>query len=87
MKMPMIKKSITVTDQQDAWIQSQMETGNYGTDSELIREAIREKQMRMAEIEVIRAKLIEGEKSGFSDLTSQKILEKSKEQLRKNGKL
>ncbi len=85
--MPMIKKSITVTDQQDAWIQSQMETGNYGTDSELIREAIREKQMRMAEIEVIRAKLIEGEKSGFSDLTSQKILEKSKEQLRKNGKL
>lgn len=85
--MPMIKKSITVTDQQDAWIQSQMETGNYGTDSELIREAIREKQMRMAEIEVIRSKLIEGEKSGFSDLTSQKILEKSKEQLRKNGKL
>lgn len=85
--MPMIKKSITVTDQQDAWIQSQMETGNYGTDSELIREAIREKQMRMAEIEVIRAKLIEGEKSGFSDLTSQKILKKSKEQLRKNGKL
>lgn len=85
--MAMVKKSITVTDQQEAWIQSQMDTGNYGTDSELIREALREKQMRMAEIEIIRAKLIEGENSGFSDLTPEKILEKSKQQLRKNGKL
>jgi antitoxin ParD1/3/4 len=41
--MPMVKKSITATDQQDSWIQAQMETGNYGTDSELIREALREK--------------------------------------------
>ena len=85
--MTMVKKSITVTDQQEAWIQSQMEAGHYGTDSELIREALREKQMRMAEIEIIRAKLIAGEESGFSDLTSEEILEKSKKQLRKNGKL
>lgn len=85
--MAMVKKSITVTDQQEAWIQSQMDTGNYGTDSELIREALREKQMRMSEIEIIRAKLIEGENSGFSDLAPEKILEKSKQQLRKNGKL
>ena len=68
--MAMIKKSITVTDQQEAWIQSQMKAGNYGTDSELIREALREKQMRMAEIEVIRAKLIAGEQSSFSDFNS-----------------
>lgn len=87
MKMAMIKKSITVTDQQEAWIQSQMDTGNYGTDSELIREALREKQMRMAEIEIIRAKLIAGENSGFSDLAPENILKKSKQQLRKNGKL
>lgn len=72
--MAMIKKSITVTDQQEQWIQSQMATGNYGTDSELIREALREKQMRMAEIEAIRAKLIEGEKSGFSNKTQDEIL-------------
>jgi len=36
-----MKKSITVTDQQNNWIQEQMATGNYGTDSELIREALR----------------------------------------------
>lgn len=62
--MAMVKKSITVTEQQESWIQSQMATGNYGTDSELIREALREKQARTAEIEAIRAALIEGEESG-----------------------
>lgn len=85
--MAMVKKSITVTDQQEEWIQAQMATGNYGTDSELIREALREKQMRMTEIEAIRAKLIAGEKSGFSDLTPEQILAESKEKLRKNGEL
>jgi len=38
-----------------------MATVNYGTDSELIREALREKQNRTAEIESIRAALIESE--------------------------
>lgn len=85
--MAMIKKSITVTDQQEAWIQSQMASGNYGTDSELIREALREKQMRMAEIEAIRAKLIAAEQSGFSNKTPEEILATSKEQLRPNGEL
>lgn len=62
--MAMVKKSITVTEQQESWIQSQMATGNYGTDSELIREALREKQARSAEVEAIRAALIESEESG-----------------------
>lgn len=85
--MPMIKKSITVTDQQEEWIQSQMASGKYGTDSELIREALREKQMRMDEIDYIRAKLIEAEEGGFSKRTADEILAKSKEELRRNGDL
>jgi len=85
--MAMVKKSITVTDQQEQWIQAQMDTGNYGTDSELIREALREKQNRTAEIEYIRTKLIASEQSGFTGLTRDEILEKSKEILRENGEL
>ena len=65
--MAMVKKSITVTDEQAAWIQAQMASGHYGTDSELIREALREKQLRMDEVEAIRAALIAGEESGMSD--------------------
>ena len=85
--MTMVKKSITVTDRQEAWIQSQMGTGNYGTDSELIREALREKQLRMEEIELIRAKLIQAEQGGFSQNTAEEILASSKEGLRQDGVL
>ncbi len=85
--MPMVKKSVSITDQQEQWIQAQMQTGNYATDSELVREALREKQMRTDEIEAIRAKLIAAEKGGFTSLTAEQILEKSKKELRRNGEL
>lgn len=85
--MAMVKKSITVTAQQDQWIRAQMETGNYATDSEVIREALREKEQRAREIDYIRAKLMAAEQSGFSDLTPDEILQKSKKELRDNGEL
>ena len=64
--MVMVKKSITVTNQQAQWIQTQLATGNYASDSELLRELIRKEQMRNSEIDVIRQELIKAEKSGFS---------------------
>jgi antitoxin ParD1/3/4 len=64
----MIKKSITVTETQEAWIQAQLATGQYASDSEVVREALREKHSRMAEIERIRAALIAAEESGTSAL-------------------
>lgn len=85
--MAMIKKSITVTDHQDQWIKSQMATGNYGTDSEVIREALREKQNRTMELEAIRAALIEGEQSGISSRTPDDIVNAVLERKRKNGTL
>ncbi len=89
--MPMVKKSITVTDQQESWIQAQIATGNYGTDSELIREALREKQLRMDEIDYIRAKLIASEKSaeqnGFVDKDRDEILAGFKTRIRADGEL
>lgn len=72
--MSMVKKSITVTDQQEQWIKSQMAIGNYGTDSEVIREAIRDKQNRVAEIENIRTALIAGEQSGVNERSVDDIL-------------
>ena len=85
--MAMVKKSITITDQQDQWIKAQMATGNYATDSEVVREALRQKQERDAEIEAIRAALIEGEQSGISDRTPEEIFAAARERLRAGGKL
>jgi antitoxin ParD1/3/4 len=76
--MAMVKKSITVTDQQDSWIKAQIERGHYGNESEVVRELIRERQLReqetSREIEVIRAKLIQAEERGFANQSPQEIL-------------
>lgn len=58
------RKTITVTDQQDNWIKAQIAEGGFTNDSEHIRELIRRDQASKADIEEIRATLIEGEKSG-----------------------
>lgn len=62
--MATIRKTITLTDQQDNWIKAQVDAGRYTNDSEFIRDLIRREQERSAEIESIRAALIEGEESG-----------------------
>ena len=62
--MATVRKTITLTDQQDSWIKAQIEAGHYTNDSEYIRALIRREQERNAEVEAIRAALIEGEAGG-----------------------
>ena len=62
--MSTTRKTITVTDQQDAWIKAQIAAGKFTNDSEYIRDLIRRDQASNADIEAIRAALIEGEESG-----------------------
>ncbi|OYO25784.1 type II toxin-antitoxin system ParD family antitoxin [Janthinobacterium sp. PC23-8] len=62
--MSTVRKTITLTDKQDDWIKAQIEAGRYTNDSEYIRDLIRREQERSAELDVIRAALMEGEASG-----------------------
>ena len=62
--MATVRKTITLTDKQDSWIKAQIDAGHYTNDSEYIRDLIRREQERSAEVEAIRAALIEGEASG-----------------------
>lgn len=62
--MGTVRKTITLTDQQDVWIKAQIEAGHYTNDSEYIRDLIRREQERSTELEAIRAALVEGENSG-----------------------
>ncbi|OQW71031.1 MAG: addiction module antitoxin [Proteobacteria bacterium ST_bin13] len=62
--MATVRKTITVSVQQDAWIAAQIEAGRYTNDSEAIRDLIRREQERMFEADRIREALIEGEASG-----------------------
>jgi len=72
--MTMVKKSITVTDQQEKWMKAQLDSGNYASDSELLRDLIRKEQMRTSQVEVIRQELIKAEQSGFSSRSPEDIV-------------
>ena len=62
----MQRKTITVTEQQDSWIKDQVASGQYGNDSEYLRDLIRQDQAYKDKVEAIRTALIEGEESGVS---------------------
>ena len=62
--MAIVRKTITLTEQQGKWIKAQINAGHYTNDSEYIRDLIRREQERGAEIEAVRVALIEGEASG-----------------------
>lgn len=81
----MIRKTITVTEQQNDWIKAEMMQGSYGNESELIRDLIRERQSQQQEyVETaeetahIRARLEAAEKKGHSELGKEEMRQKFK---------
>lgn len=75
--MAMIKKSIAISAQQDDWLKSQLQSGNYGNESEIFRDLIRERQaqnkLSEKEIEFVRNALIEAEESDFEEISLKEI--------------
>lgn len=47
--MSMYRKAITLTKQQNDWVKGQIESGQFGNDSEYIRHLIRRDQQALAE--------------------------------------
>ena len=62
--MGITRKTITVTDQQDEWIKSQIKAGVFTDDSDYVRDLIRRDQEHNARMQTVRAELIKGEASG-----------------------
>ncbi len=85
--MSLIKKTITVTEQQDTWIKSRISSGDYGNDSEFIRDLIRREQARLDDLNVLREALIAGEQSGTGSASSDEIRERAMARLKKDGHL
>ena len=76
--MSVQRKTITVTQQQDLWIKSQIALGNYGNDSEYIRDLIRKDFEYKQKLETLRSALVAGEKSGVSSRSMSDILADAK---------
>ncbi len=81
----MLRKTITVTQQQDAWIKSQIKSGQYGNDSEYMRDLVRKDQEHKQKLSALRSALKEGEDSGISALSMNDILVKAKKKFDIDG--
>lgn len=82
-----IRKTITLTDQQDEWIKAQATAGKFADDSEYIRELIRRDQEESARVQALEAAIQEGLDSGVSDRTVPAIMEEVEARLRNDGRL
>jgi antitoxin ParD1/3/4 len=83
----MTRQSISFTTPNNAWLNTQVQSEEYTSKSEVVNDLIRKARAQQSEIEFIREKLIKSEQSGFTDLNRNEILAKSKEALQRNGKL
>lgn len=71
--MSMQRKTITLTDQMDSWVKTQVNSGKYGNDSEYFRDLVRRDQERQEAEVRLRSLLEDAETSGLSNLSAQEI--------------
>ena len=64
--MSTIRKTITLSDKQDAWIKSQIARGAFTNDSEYIRDLLRRDQEAQDKLANLRNAIAEGLSSGVS---------------------
>ncbi len=85
----MSRQSITFTGPNTEWLKRKVNIqGEYKSNSELVNDLIRQqRKAENAEIEAIRAALVEGEEGGISDRTPDEIMNAVIGRKRKNGEL
>lgn len=81
--MATIRKTITLTDQQDQWIKTQIAAGGFTNVSEYIRDLLRRNQEQNSYFSALKQAIQEGLESGVSNKTVGEIWEEA-EQRSKN---
>jgi len=74
----MKRKSISFTEPNDEWLDSQIDSNEYSSKSELVNDLIRQARKQQRKIDWIGAKLEKAEKSGFTNESKEQILAASK---------
>ncbi|MFA6218443.1 MAG: type II toxin-antitoxin system ParD family antitoxin [Erythrobacter sp.] len=80
--VPTIRKTITLSDAQDAWIKRQIARGAFTNDSEYIRDLVRRDQEGQARLAGLRQAIAEGLESGVSDQSLDTIWAAAEERAR-----
>lgn len=74
--------SITLGDHFDSFISTQIESGRYGSASEVVRAGLRLLEDSESKLQVLRQMLIQGEESGIADYNYKDFLSELDEQKR-----
>ena len=82
---PMASMNISVPDRLREWVQSRIESGQYASVSDYVRDLIRRDQEKADERAALVAALVEGEQSGVSARRVPDILEALRKEQRGAG--
>ena len=74
----MARQSITLTQPNDEWLKTQVESKEYSSKSELINDLVRQARKQQSQLDWISSKLENAENSGFTTDSKEQILLKSK---------
>lgn len=74
----MARQSISLTEPNDEWLKTQVDSKEYASKSELVNDLIRQARKQQKQIDWIAAKLEKAEKSGFANDSKAQILAESK---------
>ncbi|MEP5253494.1 MAG: type II toxin-antitoxin system ParD family antitoxin [Winogradskyella arenosi] len=74
----MSRQSISFTEPNDEWLKAQVNGKEYSSKSELVNDLIRQARKQQIQIDWVREKLNNAEKSGFTNDTKNEILAQSK---------
>ena len=85
--MGTVRKTVTLTDQQERWIKARTAAGGFTSDSEYIRELLRRDQEESIKLQALKSAIQEGLESGVSDKTVPQITEEIEARLRADGRL
>ena len=85
--MATVRKTVTFTAQQDKWIKSRIDAGEYTNDSEYLRNLVRLDQANNAKFISLKTKLIEGLESGVSSKSLPDIMKEVEARMREDGSL
>ena len=74
----MIRQSISLTQPNDEWLKTQVESKEYSSKSELVNDLVRQARKQQRQIDWVSSKLESAENSGFTNDSKEQILLKSK---------
>ena len=81
----MARQSISLTQQNDEWLKSQVDSKEYSSKSERVNDLVRQARKQQVQMNWLKAKLERAEKSGFTEDSKEMIRKQSKAKL--NGSL